>query len=223
MATTPIPVLYVISKSPLLQDKIISETALVILKAKAQNNIVAEDYERWNGSAPEWTPYGSVNKILKSRAKGRETSIHPQIIVSSQILEKLTKCKFHLGSRNTAVELHKQGLLIPHQPDISIWTDGSLSREGAITSNEHICGAVSIVHIRKVQDSEMEPTQPIITKLMIPNAVSSYETEIIAIQVGLEAAKNESPNGRAIHLFTDSLSCLQQLACLSYKYKYTVS
>ena len=56
MATTPIPVLYAISKFPLLQDKIISETALIILNAKAQNNIVAEDNERWNGSAPEWTP-----------------------------------------------------------------------------------------------------------------------------------------------------------------------
>jgi len=27
--------------------------------------------------------------------------------------------------------------------------------------------------------------------------------------------------GRRIHLFTDSLSCLQQLACLPYKYQYT--
>ena len=29
------------------------------------------------------------------------------------------------------------------------------------------------------------------------------------------------PTDRNIHLFTDSLSCLQQLACLPYKYKYT--
>ena len=35
----------------------------------------------------------------------------------------------------------------------------------------------------------MEPTQPIITKLMVPKAVSSYKTEIIANQAGLEAAK----------------------------------
>ena len=30
-----------------------------------------------------------------------------------------------------------------------------------------------------------------------------------------------NPDGRQIHIFTDSLSCLQQLATLPYKYKYT--
>ena len=67
MITTPVPVLYAISRFPLFQDKILADTAIAILKAKAQGTILAEDYDHWNGSAPEWTPFGSVGKILKSR------------------------------------------------------------------------------------------------------------------------------------------------------------
>ena len=33
--------------------------------------------------------------------------------------------------------------------------------------------------------------------------------------------KAENPKGRIIHLFSDSLSCLQQLACLPYRLQYT--
>jgi hypothetical protein len=217
MATTPIPVLHAISRFPLLQDKILIDTAMTIIKAKAQSTVLAEDYEHWNGVAPEWTPFGSVDKMIKSRTKGIATGIHPQVITKPDILEKLSKCKFHLGNRETALALHKQGLLIPNSPDIAIWTDGSLQRDCEIID----CGAAATVHITNRDDPDSsEPVSPIITKLKIPNAVSSYETEIIALQAGLEALISQRPIDRNVHLFTDSLSCLQQLACLPYKYKY---
>jgi hypothetical protein len=194
---------------------------MVILKAKAQNNILAEDYEQWNGTAQEWTPYSSVNKMVKARAKGIETQIHPQLIIPTQVQEKLAKCNFHLATKKAALELHKQGRFIPDHTDISIWTDGNLSREGAVSYDDLICGVAATVHIHTIEENFIKETTPIITNLMIPNAVSSYETEIIAIQAGSEAAKSENPIGRAIHLFTDSLSCLQKLECLPFKYKYT--
>ena len=146
MASTPIPVLRSISRFPLLRDKILADTAMVILKAEAQNNILAEDYKQWNGSAPEWTPFGSVEKMLKSKiAKGIKIKIHPQMILQSKILEKLTKCNFHLGTRESALELHKQGMLIPQDPDIAIWTDGNLTRD--CPDMDPICGAAALVQI----------------------------------------------------------------------------
>ena len=57
--------------------------------------------------------------------------------------------------------------------------------------------------------------------MQIENVTSSYETEIIALQVGTTSLIERNPEGRKIHIFTDSLSCLQQLATLPYKYKYT--
>ena len=49
---------------------------------------------------------------------------------------------------------------------------------------------------------------------------SSYEAEIIALQSGITSLLDLYPEHRHIHIFTDSLSCLQQLACLPYKYKF---
>ena len=188
LATTPIPVLHAISKFPLLQDKILVDTARTKIKAKAQSTVLAEDYEHWNGLAPEWTPFGSVDKMIKSRTKGVATGIHPQIITKPDVLEKLSKCKFHLGNRETALALHKQGLLIPNSPDIAIWTDGSLQRECEIID----CGAAATVHSTSRDELDIsEPVAPTIKKLKIPNAVSSYETEIIALQAGLEAMMSQ--------------------------------
>ena len=45
--------------------------------------------------------------------------------------------------------------------------------------------------------------------------------QIIALQVGTTSLVEMNPDGRKIHIFTDSLSCLQQLATLPYKFKYT--
>ena len=47
MKSTPIPVLHAISRFPLLQDKIMTDSALTVIKAEAQNNILGEDYRRW--------------------------------------------------------------------------------------------------------------------------------------------------------------------------------
>ena len=58
------------------------------------------------------------------------------------------------------------------------------------------------------------------TSLQIEHVTSSYEAEIIALQSGISSLLEMYPENRQIHIFTDSLSCLQQLACLPYKYKF---
>jgi len=56
--------------------------------------------------------------------------------------------------------------------------------------------------------------------LKLENVVSSYETEMIALQAGLDSLASMNPSDRKVHVFTDSLSCLQQLATIPYKYRY---
>ena len=51
--------------------------------------------------------------------------------------------------------------------------------------------------------------------------VSSYEAEIIALQAGLDTILQLKLKGREIYIFTDSLSCIQQLATLPFNYRYT--
>ena len=59
------------------------------------------------------------------------------------------------------------------------------------------------------------------TTLKLQHVTSSYEAEIIALQAGLDTALSMNLEQRQIHIFTDSLSNLQQLHTLPYKYKYT--
>lgn len=210
--------MHAISRFPLLQDKIKTDCALTIIKAKAQGNVLGEDFDNWNGSAPEWTPFGCVIDILGRNSVTLPAAIHPQIKIKSIILEQMTKCKFHLSDKQSALELHKSGNLLPMSPDIAIWTDGSLNRQQEFME-EVDSGAAAIVKITSPSDSA-EYHDTIQSQIRIKNATSSYETEMIAIQAGLDVMKDEYPTGRKIHLFTDSLSCLQQLACLPYRVKY---
>ena len=116
------------------------------------------------------------------------------MILQSKILEKLTKCNFHVGTRESALELHEQGMLIPQDPDIAIWTDRSLT--GECPDMDPNCGAAALVQISNTDVDKRDEHTCIVSKLMIPNAVSSYETEIIAIQAGLEAVLPINPIGR---------------------------
>ena len=86
-----------------------------------------------------------------------------------------------------------------------------------------LAGAASIVRITNWQQIDGIPEHPIKNALQIENAVSSYETEIVALQTGLDSIIPLKLSGRSIHIFTDSLSCIQQLATLPFKYKYTNS
>ena len=81
-------------------------------------------------------------------------------------------------------------------------------------------GAASMLHI-----SDPDPHSTIFeldmhTSLQIEHVTSSYEAEIIALQSGVSSLLDLYPENRHIHIFTDSWSCLQQLACLPYKYKF---
>ena len=225
MRSTPISLLYAISRFPLLQDKIITSSALIVIKAEAQGNLLGEDYRTWDQAGCDtdgWTPFRRVRFALeRSLAKKFDSRIHPQEIIDAQTLEGLVKCKFHITTRDSAIRLHEEGRLIPENPDIAIWTDGSLTRHKNNNETVLITGAAVIVHISNYEGYEQINEHPVKIALQIENAVSSYETEIIAIQAGLESVLKLEPNGREIHLFTDSLSCIQQLASLPYKYKYS--
>jgi len=65
MKSTPIPVLQAISKFPFL---IMTDSALTVIKAEAQNNILGEDYRKWDqhGCLTDgWTPFGLVRKAIE--------------------------------------------------------------------------------------------------------------------------------------------------------------
>ncbi len=223
--STPIPVLYAISKFPLLEDKIITDSALTVLKAEAQGNLVGKDYRRWDREgcmADGWTPFGKVRKAIEHRAKKYKTKIHSQEIVQSSTLERLSRCQFHLGNCESALKKHQEGKLIPANIDIAIWTDGSLNREEIMSDDEETAsGAAAIIYIADPEPHSSIFQLEIHTSLQLKNVTSSYEAEIIALQSGLGAVLELNPEGRSIHVLTDSLSCLQQLACLPYKYKFT--
>jgi hypothetical protein len=125
--------------------------------------------------------------IGKTAAKKYEAKVHPQIIIDSITLEGLSKCKFNIFTRETAIELHKRNQLIPEHPDIAIWTDGSLIRNSMNGIPIIYAGAAAIVHISNNQQYEQSIEHPIKLAIHLNNVVSSYETEIIAIQAGLDA------------------------------------
>ena len=99
---------------------------------------------------------------------------------------------------------------------------GSLKRDDTDPeSDENTAGAAAILKI-----SDLDPHSTIFeleihTAVQIESVTSSYETEIIALQVGITSLTEMNPEGGRIHIFTDSLSFLQQLATLPFKHKYT--
>ena len=230
--STPIPLLYAITRFPLLDDKVMTCSVLTVLKAEAQDNILGQDYRIWDSDgcqADGWTPFGKVRNAIERKAKQYESKVHPPKLIPSHILEHLARCQFHLSDRETAIEQHNSGKLIPLNPDIAIWTDGSLNREkvppglGELIDPEDqpTSGAAAIVYISDPDPHSTLFALEIHSTLLLDVITSSYEAEVIAIQSGLDIISEMNIEGRRIHLFTDSLSCLQQLACLPYKYQYT--
>lgn len=207
ISSTPIPILHAISKFPLLEDKITTDLTLAVLTAEAQGNILGKDYRTWDEEgclADGWTPFGKVRDAVERKAKKYNSRIHPQGLIPSDILEHLTKCEFNMSNRTTAMVKHKAGELITRNPDIAIWTDGSLNRDALIVGEEPTSGAAATVYI-----SDPEPHSTLFeielrTALILKNFTSSYEAEIIAIQAGLDSLLEMNPEGRHIHLFTDS-------------------
>ena len=95
------------------------------------------------------------------------------------------------------------------------------NRQQTQQSEEPNAGAAAILQI---SDTDIHSTifeLEIHTTVQIEHATSSYETEIVALHAGLTSLKEMTPEGRQIHICTDSLSCLQQLQSMPYKYKYT--
>ena len=96
--------------------------------------------------------------------------------------------------RGTNEKTHKNKKLIPEYPDIALWTDGSLKREDTDPeSDENIAGAAAIL---KISDPDPHSTifeLEIHTTVQIERVSSSYETEIIALQVGITSLTEMNP------------------------------
>jgi len=63
MRSTPIPLLHAISRFPLLLDKILTESAVTLIKAEAQGNLLGKDYRDWDSEGcltDGWTPFGRI-------------------------------------------------------------------------------------------------------------------------------------------------------------------
>ena len=165
---------------PLLLDKILIESAVTLIKAEAQGNLLGKDYRDWDSEGcltDGWTPFGRIRQAIeKTSARIFESRIHPQQIIDAETLESLNKCQFNKHTREAAIELHRNYRLIPENTDISIWTDGSLIRTGLGTGEKMIlAGAASIVRITNWQQIDGIPEHPIKNALQIENAVSSQK------------------------------------------------
>ncbi|MEN9568146.1 MAG: hypothetical protein RLZZ69_3342 [Cyanobacteriota bacterium] len=138
MKTTPIPLLYAMSRFPLLTDKIQLDTAITVVKAVALSNLLGDDFNNWT-LAPEifgkrWTPFRLARKALKQWIPASFGGILPEVMIEQETLEGLSGCIFHLDDRKSALEKYKKQKLIARTQCISLWTDGSLQ-----PGDDHSC------------------------------------------------------------------------------------
>ena len=79
--STPIPLLYAISKFPLLQDTIMTASSIIMLKAEAQGNLLGDDNRRWDRTGCDldgWTPFGQIRVAIDRRAKNMRLKSIPR-------------------------------------------------------------------------------------------------------------------------------------------------
>jgi ribonuclease HI len=93
-------------------------------------------------------------------------------------------------------------------------TDGSLNRKLSPEDQPVDSGAAAIIYFSE-PDRDHE-----IVQYKITNAISSYEAEIVALLAGFNKIWDLEPMSKNIHVRTDSVSLLQQIANLPYKYSY---
>ena len=88
--------------------------------------------------------------------------------------------------------------------------------------NEDILDNPSYEITHTVDDTTNEIRSEITIKKyrQLTTITSSYGAELCAIQIGLHNTIDLNPFNQSIHLYTDSLSCMQQLATLPYKPRY---
>ena len=145
----------------MLRDRITTESTLAVLKAEAQGLLLGRNYRKWDRNGCNfdgWTPFGPVRAAIERKTRTFDAKIHTQQIISSSTLEQLTKCKFHFNGRKTATQLHARGKLLPNNPDISIWTDGSLQRDQLAPIKEQvISGAAAYVHVSDTDPHSIIP------------------------------------------------------------------
>ena len=143
--STPTPILHGASRLPLLEDKIITDTTVCILQAIASNTLLGQEYLEWNGEYDGWTPMGTAWAALRNRIPTPiQNTIQTRTLPPASHLDHLAKCKFRLPSKDRARRKHEQGKLIPAEQDVSIWSDGSLTK-----TDTPLAGAAAIVHDHK--------------------------------------------------------------------------
>src|SRR5690349_14279866 len=208
--STPIPLLHAISGFPLLKDKIITETTMTVLAAQANGTILGREYTAWHGEGDGWTPLGEVWKALKERIPESYEAVHARVNISAQTLEGLYKVRYHKSNRQQAIKKNRKGKLLPVKPDVEIWTDGSYN-----LNNGGGAAALLIDHKRNAEDKT--PDEVEIGSKLGQSVTSSYECEIIALNIGLEVAIEKAFQDRDIHIMTDSLSWMSQLQSIPTK------
>ncbi|RAN68790.1 hypothetical protein B5P42_31365, partial [Bacillus sp. SRB_331] len=113
-------------------------------------------------------------------------------------------------TRKEAIEKHKRNELLPRDPDVEIWTDGSYTKgkKG---------GAAALIRYKNTNGETANYTEEKSQIKLGRKITSSYEAEIIALHAGLELAIDQRFVNRTIHIMTDSLSWVSQFQSLPIK------
>ncbi|RAN84022.1 hypothetical protein B5P41_35010, partial [Bacillus sp. SRB_28] len=102
-----------------------------------------------------------------------------------------------------AIAKHKRNELLPRDPDVEIWTDGSFTKgkKG---------GAAALMQYKSTKGVAANYIEEKSQIKLGRKITSSYEAEIIALHAGLELAIDQRFKNRTIHIMTDSLSWVSQ-------------
>ena len=198
--TTPIPLLHAMSRFPTIRDKIKTDASLMMIKAVANDTLLGREFTNWENEGAGWSPYGAIrDTILKCSPKEYDQAIHPLVELEPRELESLYNITYHTSTKEEAIAKHKKAQLIPddHPDRVMIYTDGSLYR------TKRKGGAAAII---------TGPSKSVISKVSIRNCTTSFETEAIAMTIGLEGTQDKvEPKDKEIHILSDSFSCITTL------------
>jgi ribonuclease HI len=201
--TTPIPLLYKGSQSPMLKELIARDSARLILRSIAQKTILGQEYLDWDGTGDGWSPLGAAQETL--------SDLHLQYIlpirtIPIRVRDAMQKCRYHVDyTKEDAMNLHTNNLLI-HPADISLWCDASFINETSTI------GAAALWFD---SDNALVATE----QETRGNASSSYEGELHALRMGLRMIRDRGPSRQTIRIYTDSKSVITHLRAVGLRYR----
>jgi len=113
--------------------------------------------------------------------------------MDNRVRDGLFRCEYHHNiSRTQANTLFSNGLIAP-QADLAIWTDGSLHPE------QQLGGSCALLTNSQghIINSKLASFH---------EANSSFDTELVAMHLGLQLLRDIGPLNKVIRIFTDSKS-----------------